>query len=54
MCAGRWSGKKGNDSRFAVSFALNGRAGTMVGTVVLGEKAPFAAVELLRVFQERD
>jgi hypothetical protein len=45
-----WSGKKGNHSSFAVSSAANERAGTMVGQVVLGKKAPLAAVELLRLF----
>src|SRR5687768_11870756 len=48
----RWSGKKGNDSRFAVSSNQNERSGKMVGQMVLDEETPFAAVELLRVFSK--
>src|SRR5258705_11700217 len=46
--------REGNGAEFTVSSRENERAGTMVGAVVLGEKAPVAAVELLRLFQECD
>jgi hypothetical protein len=35
---------------FPVSFSRDEPAAAMVGAVVLGEKAPVAAVELLRLF----
>src|SRR6185436_6882809 len=51
-CAANRRGRRVMIQGLLYHSASNGRAGTMVGTMVLGEKAPVAAVELLRLFSK--